>query len=73
MARGVDDEAAVAEVYANARSLRADEATAAELARQCYRDLFPHVPDDRVAAEVERIVKPVRDAVDAGRSWWAGG
>lgn len=73
MARGVDDEVAVAEAYANARSLRADDATAVELARQCYRDLFPGVSEDQVAAEVERIVKPVREAVDAGRSWWAGG
>ena len=55
MAGGVDDEVAVAEAYANARSLRADDATAAELARQCYRDLFPGVPEDRVDRKSTRL------------------
>jgi hypothetical protein len=72
MACEVDNETAVAQAYANARSLQADEPTAVELARQCYVDLCPDTPADQIAAEVERIVKPVRESIAAGRSWWAG-
>jgi hypothetical protein len=65
--------AAVAEAYRNARELMGNEATAFELARQCYNDLWPGQPTDHVDRKVEQIVRPVRNALAAGRSCCSAG
>ena len=54
---------------ATPRELMSREATAFELARQCYDDLWPGHPPEQVGREIEQIVKPVRAALAAGRSW----
>jgi len=59
-------EDAVAEAYRNARELVGSEATAFELARQCYDDLWPGRAGDQIDREVEQIVQPVRTAMAAG-------
>jgi hypothetical protein len=69
MMRHEDEVAAVAEAYRTARELMGSEATAVELARQCYDDLWPGCAGDQVNREVDQIVKPVRAALDARRSW----
>ena len=67
MTRYEDEVAAVAETY-RARDLKSSEATAFELARQCYDDLWPGHPPDQVGREVEPIVRPVRAALAARHS-----
>ena len=69
MTRYEDEVAAVAVTYRDARELMGSEATAFELARQCYNDLWPGRAGDQVDRGVDQIVKPVRAALDAGRSW----
>jgi hypothetical protein len=69
MTRYEDEVAAVAEAYRSARERTGSETMAFELARQCYDDLWPCHPPGQVRREVEQIVKPVRNALAAGRSW----
>ena len=69
MTRYEDEVAAVAVTYRDARERMGSEATAVELARQCYDDLWPGHSPEQVGREVEQIVKPVRAALAAGRSW----
>ena len=69
MTRYEDEVAAVAEAYRDARELMGSEAAAFELARQCYDDLWPGRAGDQINREVDQIVKPVRTALAAGRSW----